>query len=103
MIRVKYGTLEGTVHHLKRGPLVLTGLLGQVLQMGPMVGGFTLILMQNEEEEGMKERSQQDVLGIVEDKLIKLSKCGGHRLWQCHVSAEQFFTYKLVMVSFFPP
>lgn len=67
-----------------------------------MVGGFTLILMQNEEEEGMKERSQQDVLGVVEDKLIKISKCGGHRLWQCYVSAEQF-TYKLVIISFFQP
>lgn len=55
-------------------------------------------LKQNEEEEGMKERLQQDVLGIVEATLITLPKCGGHRLWQCHGSAEKF-TYKSVIIS----
>ena len=64
MIRAKYRSLRRYDAPSGRGTSVLTGLLGKVLRLGTMVGGFVLSWSQNEEE-GMNERgSKENILGF---------------------------------------
>lgn len=71
MIRAKYRSLRRYDAPSGRGTSVLTGLLGKVLRLGTMAGGFVLSWTQNEEE-GMNERSRQGVLGVAEAELRRV-------------------------------